>query len=52
MVLKQSSRAYKGHDGNVFDSIVLGKFICCLAQEKQLIGELNLLFLDGYTANP
>ena len=24
-----------GHDGSFFDSIILGIFICCLAQEKR-----------------
>ena len=24
-----------GHDGSFFDSIIPGKFICCLAREKQ-----------------
>ena len=24
-----------GHDGSFFDSIIPGKFICCLAQEKR-----------------
>ena len=33
-----------------FDSIIPGKFICCLAQEKRLFGELNCSFLHGYTA--
>ena len=36
-----------------FDSIIPGKFICCLAQEKQkirLFGELNCSFLHGYAA--
>ena len=23
-----------GHDGSFFDSIILGKFICCLARKK------------------
>ena len=33
-----------------FDSIIPGKFICCLAREKRLFGELNCSFLHGYTA--
>ena len=24
-----------GHEGSFFDSIILGKFICCLAREKR-----------------
>ena len=24
-----------GHDGSFFDSIIAGKFICCLAEEKR-----------------
>ena len=45
-----------GHDGMTeafFDSIIPGKFICCLAQEKRkirLFGELNCSFLHGYAA--
>ena len=39
-----------GHDGSFFDSIIPGKFICCLAQENRLFGELNCSFLHGYTA--
>ena len=29
-----------GHDGSFFDSIILGKFICCLAQESGKYGIL------------
>ena len=39
-----------GHDGRFFDSIIPGKFICCLARLIRLFGELNCLFLHGYTA--
>ena len=45
----------KGTTEAFYDSLVLGKFICCLAREKRLIplfGELNCSFLNGYTVYP
>ena len=32
------------------EAFSIDKFICCLAREKRLFGELNCSFLHGYTA--